>query len=238
MDIELLPCFCSSGSGLFWCLALLPDPRRRNPRATLRPPPGLIKLTGDDARRAETLNSAIKTTLKADHWAEAIARQEELVALRSRVQGPTHFETVNEQWNLRPLRRVAGMPSEDRSAFLSVDSLSQGADSLSKKAQYGAAQPLYQKALAIRRKVLGEDHPSTAQLQQRRGQPEWTREVRGSGAALPEGPGHQTQGPGRRPPEHGHQLQRHGGQPPFAGKVCGGGAAVPEGPGYQTQDPG
>ena len=54
------------------------------------------------------------------------------------------------------------MPSEDRSAFLSVDSLSQGADSLSKKAQYGAAQPLYQKALAIRRKVLGEDHPNTA----------------------------------------------------------------------------
>jgi hypothetical protein len=36
--------------------------------------PGLIKLTGEDAKRAEELDKAIAAALKADHWEDAIAR--------------------------------------------------------------------------------------------------------------------------------------------------------------------
>ena len=49
---------------------------------------GLRKLSGDDAKRAEVLDKAIEAALKADRWDEAIARAEELLDLRTRVQGP------------------------------------------------------------------------------------------------------------------------------------------------------
>src|SRR5437763_106831 len=66
--------------------------------ATGRPTtPALRKLSGDDARRAEELDKAIEEALKADRWNEAMARAEELLALRARVQGPKHFETVNDE---------------------------------------------------------------------------------------------------------------------------------------------
>src|SRR5262249_11475948 len=61
----------------------------------------LRKLTGDDAKRAAELDQAIEAALKADRWDEAIARAEELLALRARAQGPKHFETVTAQWDLK-----------------------------------------------------------------------------------------------------------------------------------------
>ena len=43
---------------------------------------------------------------------------------------------------------------------------------LNNQGKYAEAEPLFRKALAIRLKVLGEDHPATAQeLQQPRLQP-------------------------------------------------------------------
>src|SRR5271166_2162943 len=48
----------------------------------------LRKLTGDDARRAADLQNARTAAVRADRWDVAIARQEELLALRTRVQGP------------------------------------------------------------------------------------------------------------------------------------------------------
>src|SRR5262245_4728896 len=80
-------------------------------------PPGLSKLTGDDAKRARELEHAVAAALKADHWDEAIAKTEELLTLRTRAQGPKHFETVDAAWRLKTARRVAAMPKADRVAF-------------------------------------------------------------------------------------------------------------------------
>ncbi|HKI19943.1 MAG TPA: hypothetical protein VKA15_18790 [Isosphaeraceae bacterium] len=87
------------------------------------PAPGLRKLTGDDARRAEELDKAIEAALKADRWDEAIARAEELLALRTRVQGPKHFETMDAEWLLKALSRVAPMSHEDRVAYQSSNTM-------------------------------------------------------------------------------------------------------------------
>src|ERR1700691_2411874 len=84
---------------------------------------GLRKLTGDDARRAEELDKAVAAALKADRWDEAIARAEDLLALRTRGQGPEHFETVNAEWRLKTLSRVAPMSKEDRGAYLSANAM-------------------------------------------------------------------------------------------------------------------
>ncbi len=45
-----------------------------SPKEAQPPAPGLRKLTGDDAKRAEELDKAIAAALKADRWDEAIAQ--------------------------------------------------------------------------------------------------------------------------------------------------------------------
>jgi tetratricopeptide (TPR) repeat protein len=132
------------------------------PNEAQPPAPGLRKLTGDDAKRAEELDKAIEAALKADRWDEAIARAEELLALRTRVQGPKHFETVSEAWRLKALRRVAPMPHEDRVAYQSANTSNAQADVLYAQAKYAQAQPLFEKALEVRRRLLTDDHPNTA----------------------------------------------------------------------------
>src|SRR5271157_2567521 len=126
------------------------------------PAPELRKLTGDDARRAAELDKAVEAALKADRWDEAIARAEELLALRARVQGPKHFETVNEEWRLKTLRRVAPMPQEDRIAYQLANTMNEQAETLYPQGKYALAQPLFEKALEIRRRLLTDDHPDAA----------------------------------------------------------------------------
>jgi len=120
------------------------------------------KLTGDNARRADELDKAIEAALKADRWDQAIARAEELLALRARAQGPKHFETVNAEWLLKALRRVAPMAEEDRVAYKSAWTMNEQARALRDQGKYAAAQPLFEKALEINRRLLSDDHPNTA----------------------------------------------------------------------------
>jgi CHAT domain-containing protein/tetratricopeptide (TPR) repeat protein len=124
--------------------------------------PGLLKLTGADAKRAEELDKAIEAALKADRWDEAIAKAEELLALRVKVQGPKHFQTMTLQWDLKALRRLAPMPREDRAAYQSAITMIEQAGQLTAQGKYAAAQPLFEKALEIRRRLLTDDHPHTA----------------------------------------------------------------------------
>jgi CHAT domain-containing protein len=124
--------------------------------------PGLRKLTGDDARRAEELDQAIAAALKADRWDEAIARAQDLIALRSRVQGTLHLETVHAEWRLDALRQVAPRPRDDRIAYQSALTRNEQAEALYAQGKYAEAQPLWDKALETYRRLLGDDDPVTA----------------------------------------------------------------------------
>ena len=67
-----------------------------SPKGALPQLQGLRKLTGDDARRAEELDKSVVTAARLIALErEAIAKADELLDLRTRVQGPTHFETVD-----------------------------------------------------------------------------------------------------------------------------------------------
>jgi tetratricopeptide (TPR) repeat protein len=125
-------------------------------------PQGLRNLIGDDAKRAEELDKAIEAALKADRWDEAIAKAEELLALRTRVQIPQHFETVDADWRLKALRRMATLPAEDRTAYQSARTMYGQAGGLYTQGKYALAQPLYEQALEIHRRLLTDDHPETA----------------------------------------------------------------------------
>ena len=124
--------------------------------------PGLRKLTGEDAKRAEELDKAIDAAVKADRWDAAIAKAQELVALRTQVQGLKHFEGVTAEWRLKTLRRVAPMPEADRVAYRSAVALSEQAQGFYDQAKYADAQALSEKALKSFRRLLTDQHPQTA----------------------------------------------------------------------------
>jgi tetratricopeptide (TPR) repeat protein len=125
--------------------------------------PGLIKLTGDDEKRARQLDEQIDNALNADRWDEAIARAEELLALRTRAQGPKHFDTADAEWRLDALRRVAPMPHEERVAYQSASTMTEQAEALFSQGKFTQAEPLFQKALEIRRRLLTDSQPATAE---------------------------------------------------------------------------
>ncbi len=125
--------------------------------------PGLRKLTGEDERRANQLLEQIDAAQKADHYDEAMARSEDRVALLALVLGPNHFETVNEEWRQRALRRVAPMPHEDRLAYESAKTMKGQADTFVAQGKYAQAQPLLEKALDVKRRLLSDDNPETAE---------------------------------------------------------------------------
>jgi len=133
------------------------SPKEAQPRA-----PGLRKLTGENEKRAEQLDEQINKALKADRWDEAIARALELLALRTRAQGPKHYETVSLEWRLRALRRLAPMPLEDRAAYRSLATTKAEAQALNEQGKYVEGQKLYDKALEINRRLLTDLHPDTA----------------------------------------------------------------------------
>jgi tetratricopeptide (TPR) repeat protein len=133
-------------------------PAPPNPKPTA---PGLIKLTGEDEKRAKELDEQIDMAMKTDRWDEAIARALELVALRTRVQGPTHFEVVNAEWRLKTMRRMGMMPHDDRVAYQSGVTASEQARILSDQGKYSEAQPLYEKSLKINRRLLTDLNPET-----------------------------------------------------------------------------
>jgi tetratricopeptide (TPR) repeat protein len=132
------------------------------PKETQTPASVLRKLTGDDVKRAEDLDKAIQAAEAAGRWDEAIARAEELLALRTQVQGPKYFETVNMQWRLKALRRVARMPDEDRVAYQTAKIIDAQAGVLHAQGKYALTQPLFEKTLEIRRRLLTDEHPETA----------------------------------------------------------------------------
>ena len=101
-----------------------------SPKDTQPSRPEFRKLTGDDGKRAAELEKAIDTSLTADRCDEAITRAEELLALRAKVQGPKHFETVNAEWHLKALRQVAPMPRADRVAYQSANTMNEQAEAL------------------------------------------------------------------------------------------------------------
>ena len=82
--------------------------------------------------------------------------------MRENVLGPKHFDKATADWSLRALRRVAAMPREDRIAYQSAGTMRPEAQALEAQGKYVQAQPLAEKALDIRRRLLTDDHPATA----------------------------------------------------------------------------
>jgi len=137
--------------------------RADDPKPKTDPKPQWQRLlTGDDARKAADLEKRAEELEKADRYAEAIMTAEELLALRTKVQGADHWETVDQKWELAALKQVAALSEEKRLGWWKADQGAAKAEGLEQKAQYARALPLRQNRLKWCREILGEDHPDTA----------------------------------------------------------------------------
>jgi tetratricopeptide (TPR) repeat protein len=125
----------------------------------------LRKLTVDDDRRAKQLVEQIRKFKTADRWDEAIAisQAEELFALQARIHGPKHFDTVDAEWHLKTVRRLALMSKEDQVAYQSANAMIAKGETLGAQGKYTQAQTLFDKALETLRRLLTDDNPQTAQ---------------------------------------------------------------------------
>jgi tetratricopeptide (TPR) repeat protein len=125
-------------------------------------PPWQRLLQGADARKAADLQGRIDQLQQAGKWEEALPAAKELLELRQKVQGKDHWEAVEAHWMVQALRAAQRQTGEVQKEYTTLPALDHEAQALEARGRYREAQPVRQKALDIRRKVLGEQHPHTA----------------------------------------------------------------------------
>jgi tetratricopeptide (TPR) repeat protein len=119
-------------------------------------------LTGDDAKRAAKLEQDLAELEAAGKYAEALAPARQLLALRTRGQGATLWQTADARRRIETLTRAAAMSVQDQKALATARQLHLEGFGLAEQGQYGRAERLHRQAVAIQQKVLGEEHPDTA----------------------------------------------------------------------------
>jgi tetratricopeptide (TPR) repeat protein len=154
--------------GVGWVGLLVPpsafaeDP----PTAAAKPAaetPARRHLTGEDARRLQELEAKLAKAEEGGRFAEAVEAARRVLEVRRRAQGEGHWEAVSAAWRLKALERVASLPADAQKEWQTLGGIMREADQKEQQVQYAEAQPLLEKALAITRQALGEDHPDTAQ---------------------------------------------------------------------------
>src|SRR3954462_4787099 len=95
------------------CFALAADEPTTKPQSQRM-------LAGADAKLAEELTDKSDAAARADKYDDVIKLCEELLALRTRVQGADHWETIDEKWTLDAARKVAPLPAEKRAGWWKV----------------------------------------------------------------------------------------------------------------------
>jgi CHAT domain-containing protein len=119
-------------------------------------------LSGDDSHKAAGLAKRIAELEAADKYTEAIRLREELLALRTQVQGADHWQTMDEKWALATAKKVAALPEEKRTGWRQAEMGAEEARRLEEKALYGKALPRKLERLKWCQEILGEENPYTA----------------------------------------------------------------------------
>jgi CHAT domain-containing protein len=126
-------------------------------------PPYQRLLHGENARKAEDLEQDLNKDWAVGRFEVALHKAEALEALRKEAQGDNHWETVSARWQVAAIRRILKQDAATRRALAGLPKVVGQADEQEEADHYRTAQPLREKALALCRGALGEDHPETAQ---------------------------------------------------------------------------
>jgi hypothetical protein len=125
-------------------------------------PPWKRVLQGEDARQATELHRRLGDLEEAGKFDEALAPARDLLALRQRVQGASHWETEDARRRVETLRHIAAQPMDAQRQLVLANKQMAEERQLHDRGKYAQAEPLLRQTLAIQRQVLGEEHPDTA----------------------------------------------------------------------------
>jgi CHAT domain-containing protein/tetratricopeptide (TPR) repeat protein len=113
--------------------------------------------------RLNRLEGRLQEALIDGDFKAAAEAAEEIAALRERWQGEKHWESADARAALQRYRAMARLPEDDRRQLArSFQATVEGTTQL-RRHKYAAAEDLFREVLQLRRRVLGEDHPDTAQ---------------------------------------------------------------------------
>src|SRR5262249_47538067 len=142
-------------------MALAQSPKGQEKKASTpaKLPPWERVLKDDDAKRVAHLEKQIAELEKTGQFAEAVAPAREAVAIRDRVQGDDHWETVDARIEAQTCARLARLSRGDQMDLARALTQTDRADDLRKEGRHAEAQELLQAATSVHRRLLGEEHP-------------------------------------------------------------------------------
>jgi tetratricopeptide (TPR) repeat protein len=127
------------------------------------PPPAAPDPDADLTKRVERLDSPINQRLDAGQIAEAVPPAREKLDLLTRTRGQNHWQTGDARRSLETYQRLTSLPREVQDRYVKSRQTNARAEQLYGRGQYAEAALLFQEALTIRREILGEAHPDTAE---------------------------------------------------------------------------
>ena len=126
------------------------------------PPSRLRVLSGDEAERVRAMAKTIEGLESQGRYDEAVAPAREVLAIRRRVQGEGHWETIGARFVEQKETRMADRPAEERAALGATLAQYEEASRLYMQGRYADSEKMLRAILDVSRRALGEDHPDTA----------------------------------------------------------------------------
>jgi CHAT domain-containing protein len=115
-----------------------------------------------DGRVVASLQRLARWRELLGQFVKALRLRKEVLRLQQKRLGKDHWETTDARLALQDSRRLAGMSPEDRGALLQAQTEQGRVVQLYQQGRYREAVDIAVKVLAVRRKVLGEEHRAYA----------------------------------------------------------------------------
>ena len=129
---------------------------------TSRLPAYQRQLQGNDAAKGEELKAQIKIAESNDRYDDVIRLTEELLTLRTKVQGDDHWEVVTERWAVKTQRTISALTPEQRAEWRRILQGVDEAHQFEAKAQFAKSQPLLEAFVQRVEQIFGQEHYMTA----------------------------------------------------------------------------
>ncbi len=119
-------------------------------------------LPGEDAKQVEKLGKQLEENYEAGKYAEGLSPAREILALRTRLQGATHWETVIAKNNLETLERITALPKDAQDELSEATKLEKQVSELGRQGRYRDAIPIAERIVAVRQRHFGNDYAIVA----------------------------------------------------------------------------
>ncbi|MBI1324890.1 tetratricopeptide repeat protein, partial [bacterium] len=146
---------------LFSC-ASLPGQEVQTQAELAKKPPYERMLKGADLAKAQELQKKYQVSMDARKFAEAKKFAEELLALRTRIQGADHWLVTDARSKLADVEIYGKLKPEALAELAYARELYQSSSGFYQKGQFAASAELYEQVVTIRKKNLNENHPAYA----------------------------------------------------------------------------